>query len=387
MSTYIRKLREFLPVYDSILKNEPVDSEQVKTIVSLFRETNFGGEATYLFGSTRTRSSHKDPEQIKEILRKNYPTKEAFIIGFLGLNSWKEKGPKKKEAISRIVEEIKRGEKSINLTNLGFKSVPRSLVTLLLQPHRGINAVPKPPPIDPLTVIDTTNDSLGIVKAAIKYFGKLKWVVSDEKYVERDNQHNDFILHFLPGQISLNVHEKVKEKFQNTKETPSILTEENQPTMNCWQFCYLSLMDANIVNAEQVKKILLSWDSTKNSSKLISALTYEDFKQYPHQPDIPLQPGDIILYGLNKVHHAAIYAGNNSIIELVDTHVECNDMWGREDEMGNLYIIPRDQIAINIDKYIEKNPPILEMSELTAQEINQSLARTIYAPYLNKIED
>ena len=152
------------------------------------------------------------------------------------------------------------------------------------------------------------NESL--IQAALAYEGKLQWAQSMNGYITLNRKiANDFYLLFcgIIGPIPANVKKAVTEKFQRIKSKSKEAFNPddevvNHLYMNCWEFCLLALIDADIISREQISKIAHIVNvKSDNSVQVPHALYHEPLELYTkfNKDTLPC-PGDILLFFQEK---------------------------------------------------------------------------------------
>lgn len=250
-----------------------------------------------------------------------------------------------------------------------------------------------------------------LVQAAIAYEGKLNWIGSKGEYNPGDNNiADDFMLLFgdSANLIPSNLKQVVAEKYQlikakslkesNYNDNGGIV---NNLSMNCWEFCLLALMDADIVSKEQISKITniinVERENGNSGLSLVHALYQNPVESYKsfNKECLP-NKGDILLFfpenNLTEPCHAAMCINNEGgYIELNGDifqagNVQRNSFINNPESKysaSKIFYIPASSIQENVVNFIEKYKEGLNtQSKKTPKEILDWLKHSQYRDVL-----
>lgn len=194
-----------------------------------------------------------------------------------------------------------------------------------------------------------------VVNSAQKYIGRLHWVASNQGINNGRGKANDFVLMFgTEGTIPEDLWAHLLKMFQNAKgPKPSNVDE---PSLCCWEYVTLSLLNAGILTPEQVLGIYSSSNQT-SAAAIPRAFCNDNLEKYKTPEGVLPKMGDICLYKRDgEPQHAAIYYQNERVFELIGDNpvMEGNYM---DEKVGIPYHIPIEEISANVDQFLSQNPP------------------------------
>lgn len=292
-----------------------------------------------------------------------------------------------------------------NDTNLNRVSVPQSIVAA---------------PVDSLTT------GQKIVEAASKYLNKLKWKMENGNDILFRRLASDFRLLFWKSKVTLPkyLQDRLQEKYDHARNPDSLPyqdfridfeaayntrssyeCDETELRMNCWEFCYLVLVDAGIITPQQVDHIcsILEIKSRERDNHLYLPSALIRGKLADNQKitaRVGAHPGDILLFAKREPQsqseilvprHVVISLGNDQYLELQSCEVSEDASQKVSQKTLNdefiIYRIPCEEIAANIDRFIQENKHLLRglpppMSEAeTVEMLRETQYKYVIADY------
>lgn len=132
--------------------------------------------------------------------------------------------------------------------------------------------------------------------------------------------------------------------------------KNKQIYMNCWQFILLCLLEANLIDIDNIK--LLYYYDSLNKDKRIPDFFIDDIRnidtiKYIKNENEPVL-GDIIMFkriGTNEFWHVAIYICNDKIIEHICNHVSTS-FFTSHHKYDDLYIVSPQVLIRNITNLV-----------------------------------
>ena len=200
-----------------------------------------------------------------------------------------------------------------------------------------------------------------LMREANKYTGKMSWVPESQVgwYRNRGGVLSDLkLMYWSSAGDVFRVSQKIFER--RTRILTYDQNHHEKMKMCCWEFCWLSLLDAGLITPEQMNQLQFIAAHLGNPS--VDAMYFHRNTLQRFSATNTPRPGDMIFYfrvgnywtgSQLEIGHASIYMGSGDCIELDHGTPRCGIKAVPLHGSYTVYFVRLDDVIRNLESYIE----------------------------------